>query len=148
MLRRAARVFAEDEITVEESLRWGFLAVIAARIVWDEERWHTIAARQLQFCREVGLLAQMVISVNALAILTTWRGDFAAAASLIAEAETIAAATGTRFTPCLPILMSAPLSAPEVILTIDPSLMAVVMVTFMRRPFCVTATPKAAGRCG
>jgi hypothetical protein len=34
-----------------------------------------------------------------MAIITVWRGDFAAAASLIAEAEAIAAATGTRFAP-------------------------------------------------
>ncbi|HEX6523489.1 MAG TPA: AAA family ATPase [Streptosporangiaceae bacterium] len=99
LLRRAARVFAEGAITVEENLRWGFLAVIAARIVWDEEPWHAIAARQLQFCREAGTLAQMAISVNALAILAAWRGDFAEAASLAAEAEAIAAATGTRFAP-------------------------------------------------
>ena len=32
-----------------------------------------------------------------MAIITVWRGDFAAAASLVAEAEAIAAATGTRF---------------------------------------------------
>jgi hypothetical protein len=71
--------------------RWGTLAVIAAWIVWDEERWHTIAARQLRFCREAGSLAQMVISANTLAILTTFRGDFAAAASLVSEAEAVAA---------------------------------------------------------
>jgi tetratricopeptide (TPR) repeat protein len=99
LLRRVVRVFAEDKITVEENLRWSFLAVIAARIVWDEERWHTIAGRQLQLCREAGSLAQMAISVNALAILTAWRGDFAETASLVAEAEAIAAATGTRFAP-------------------------------------------------
>jgi len=40
-----------------------------------------------------------VIYVNSTAILLTWCGDFAAAASLIAEAEAIAAATGTRFAP-------------------------------------------------
>jgi DNA-binding CsgD family transcriptional regulator len=98
LLRRAARVFADDEITVEEHLRCGYLAVTAVRMVWDEQRWHTIVARELQSCREAGWLAQLVIYVNAMAILTVWRGDFAAAASLVAEAEVIAAATRTRFT--------------------------------------------------
>ena len=69
----------EGEITVEQSPSWGYLAVVAARIVWDEELWYTIAARQLQYCREAGLLAQLVISVNSMALLTTLRGDFAAA---------------------------------------------------------------------
>jgi len=99
LLRRAARVFAGEEITLEERLRWGFLAVVAALMAWDEQCWRAIEARQLQACREAGLLAQLVIYVNSMAILTTWRGDFAAAASLVAEAEAIAAATGTHFAP-------------------------------------------------
>src|SRR5262249_45883987 len=99
LLRRAARVFAEEEISMAERLRWGFLAVVAAIMVWDEQRWHTIDVRQLRSCREAGLLAQLVIYVNSMAILKTWCGDFAAAASLVAEAEAIAAATGTRFAP-------------------------------------------------
>jgi len=99
LLRRAARAFAEEEISTAERLRWGFLAVVAAIMVWDEQRWHAIEVRQLQSCREAGLLARLVIYVNSTAILLTWCGDFAAAASLIAEAEAIAAATGTRFAP-------------------------------------------------
>ena len=73
--------------------------MVAAIMVWDEQRWHTIEVRQLRSCREAGLLAQLVIYVNSMAILTAWRGDFAAAASLVTEAEAIAAATGTRFAP-------------------------------------------------
>jgi len=99
LLRRAARVFAEEEIALEERLRWGFLAVVTTLMAWDEQCWHAIEVRQLQACREAGLLAQLVIYVNSMAILTTWRGDFAAAASLVAEAEAIAAATGTHFAP-------------------------------------------------
>src|SRR5580693_719335 len=99
LLRRAARVFAEEEITLAERRRWSAVAVVAAITVWDEECWHLIQARELQSCREAGLLAQLVIWVNSMALLTTWRGDFAAAASLVAEAEAIAAATGTRHAP-------------------------------------------------
>jgi DNA-binding CsgD family transcriptional regulator len=106
LLRRAARVFAGEEITLEERLRWGLAAEMAAAMVWDEERWHTIVARELQSCREAGLLAQLVIWVNSMAILTAWRGDFAAAASLVAEGEAIAAATGTRFAPFAAVLLA------------------------------------------
>jgi hypothetical protein len=52
------------------------------------------------------LLAQVVISVNAMAVLTVWSGDFTEAASLVAEAEAIAAATGTRFTPFTSVLLA------------------------------------------
>ena len=96
LLRGAARVFAEGEITVEEGLRWGWLAVVAAGTVWEEEYRHAIYARLLQSVREAGLLVHMSPWVQGMASDEVWRGDFAAAASLIAEAEAeaIAAASG------------------------------------------------------
>jgi DNA-binding CsgD family transcriptional regulator len=97
LLRRAARVFAEGEITVEEGLRWGWLATTAAAIVQEEEYWHATVARQLQSVRDAGLLVHLPLWVQTMAIMTAWRGDFAAAASLIAEEEAIAAATGSGF---------------------------------------------------
>jgi len=99
LLRRAAQAFAEEEIGGDEGLRWSSLAPVAAMTVWDEERWHGVIARQLQSCREAGLLTQLVMYVNSMAQVMIWRGDFAAATSLIAEAATIAAATGTRLAP-------------------------------------------------
>jgi hypothetical protein len=106
LLRRATRVFAEDEMTMEERLLWATPAAMAAVMLWDDERWHTIEARQLQSCREAGLLAQLAISVNAMAIRTIWHGDLAAAASLIPEAAAIAAATGTRFPPAAVVVLA------------------------------------------
>ena len=97
LLRRAAGVFAEGEITVEEGLRYGWLATTAAAIVQEEEYWHATVARQLQSVREAGLLVHLPLWVQTMAIMTAWRGDFAAAASLIAEEEAIAAATGSGF---------------------------------------------------
>ena len=96
LLRRAARVFAGEEITTAERRRWSGVAVVAAVTVWDEECWHAIQDRELRSCREAGLLVQLVTWADASALLTTWHGDFAAAASLVAEAEAIAAATGIR----------------------------------------------------
>jgi DNA-binding CsgD family transcriptional regulator len=97
LLRRAARVFAGEQITLAERLRSAVPAVMAASMVWDNERWYAIEVRHVQSCREAGSLAQLALSVNGLAIIMVWQGDFAAAASLVAEAEAIAAATGTRF---------------------------------------------------
>ena len=97
LLSRATQVFAGDQITIVERVRWGLPATMAALMLWDEESWHTIGARELQGCRETGLLAQLALSANGVACLAVSRGEFGAAASLIAEAEAIAAATGTLF---------------------------------------------------
>ncbi len=96
LLSRAARVFAEEEIPPAERRRWSHVAVVAAATVWDEESWHAIQAREIRACREAGLLTPLLIWVHAMAVFTTWRGDFAEAASLVAEAEAIAVATGSR----------------------------------------------------
>ena len=76
-----------------------WLATAAPDAVGEEDRWHEVVTRQLQACREAGLLTRLVIYLNQAAQSLIWRGDLAAAASLVAEAEAIAAATGTRFVP-------------------------------------------------
>src|SRR5882724_6811145 len=96
MLRRAARVFAEEETAIDEGPRWGYAAGWAACELWDEETWQAILVRQLESVREAGLLSVLPIYLNALGVTATWRGDFATAASLVAEGDAIAEATGTR----------------------------------------------------
>src|SRR5215468_8707818 len=97
LLRRAARVFAEEEITQEEGQRWGWVATCAAIVVWEEEYYHAMVVRLLQSAREAGLLVDLPIWVQANAIQAVWRGEFTAAASLIAEADAITEATGSGF---------------------------------------------------
>ena len=99
VLRQTAQVFAGDGVAVDDFLRYAWLATVATVILWDEDRWYAIQARQLRACREAGLLALLVINLNSMAQLLTWRGDLPGAASLIAEAAAIAAATGTRSVP-------------------------------------------------
>ena len=96
MLRRATRVFAEEETAIDQGPRWGYAAGWAACELWDEETWQAILVRQLECVREAGLLSVLPIYLNALGVTATWRGDFATAASLVAEGDAIAEATGTR----------------------------------------------------
>ena len=97
LLRRAARVFAEEEIAREEGQRWGWVATCAAIVVWEEEYYYAMVVRLLQSAREAGLLVDLPIWVQANAIQAVWRGEFTAAGSLIAEADAITEATGSGF---------------------------------------------------
>jgi DNA-binding CsgD family transcriptional regulator/tetratricopeptide (TPR) repeat protein len=106
LLTRTARVFAGDDVAGDEGVRWGWLAAVTANMAWDEERWQAIVAQQLRTCRESGLLTRLVICVNSMAQLWVWRGEFTAAASLIAEAQSITAATGTRFVPYAALMLA------------------------------------------
>jgi DNA-binding CsgD family transcriptional regulator len=87
--------------TVQDSLRWGWLATAASNAVWDAEGTRAIAARQVRLVRDAGALAQLPMPLLALGTVTAWSGDFAGAASMIAEAESIAAATGSRIPPSI-----------------------------------------------
>jgi DNA-binding CsgD family transcriptional regulator len=104
-LQRAAR--ALTDIPVEDVLRWGWMAADASALVWDFEGVRAISARQVQLARDVGALAQLPIHLSALALARAWTGDFAGAAALVAEIDSVAAATGNRFPPYMALRLWA-----------------------------------------
>jgi DNA-binding CsgD family transcriptional regulator len=104
-LQQAAKVLGT--IPVEDVLRWGWAAVAASAAVWDIESWVAICVRQARLVREAGALSELPIHLSSLGIAMAWTGDFAGAASLVAESESVAAATGSRFAPFGALRLSA-----------------------------------------
>ncbi|HTU87513.1 MAG TPA: LuxR C-terminal-related transcriptional regulator [Solirubrobacteraceae bacterium] len=90
-------VFAEGAVATADGLRWGWHAGVAASTLWDEATWHLVVERQVRSARQAGVLSDLPFYLQQLALTTTWRGDFAAAALLLAEVDAITEATGTRF---------------------------------------------------
>jgi DNA-binding CsgD family transcriptional regulator len=107
MLRRATRAFSDVPSPAQENLRWGWMSTIPSNVLWDEDSWYAINARQVQEARDAGALARLPIDLTAWAILVAWRGDFGAAAAAIAEAEAVTRATGSRFAPYAALLLAA-----------------------------------------
>jgi len=97
VLQRAATALAG--IPVEDVVRWGWMATAASNAVWDNDGAHAISARQVQLIRDAGALAELPLYLSALGLASAWMGDFAGAASNIAEADSVAAATGSQFAP-------------------------------------------------
>jgi DNA-binding CsgD family transcriptional regulator len=95
VLRQARRAFASTDIPAVEALRWGWLAPAAGYVLWDHD-WD-LTARQVQLAREAGALGQLPFLLSRMAMDAVWSGDFAVAASLVAEADAVRAATGSRF---------------------------------------------------
>ena len=96
-LRRAAAALAD--IPVEDVLRWGSVAAGASALVWDFEGMLAMSARQVQLARDAGAIALLPLYLSQLGIALPWMGDFAGAASLVAETDSVAAATGSRIAP-------------------------------------------------
>jgi ATP/maltotriose-dependent transcriptional regulator MalT len=80
--------------------------------VWDIEGMREISARQVQLVRDAGAFAQLPLHLWQLGVATAWMGDFAGAASLVAESDSVAAATGSQIAP-YPALRLAALRGKE-----------------------------------
>jgi DNA-binding CsgD family transcriptional regulator len=106
-LLRAGRAFAHGDLSVEDTLRWGWLAAAASTAVWDDEGRLAIAARTVQLVRDAGALAQLPVILTVLGTVTLLSGDFAGTAATIAEADSVAAATGSRVAPHIALRLLA-----------------------------------------
>jgi DNA-binding CsgD family transcriptional regulator len=104
-LKRALAAF--DDVSVEEEIRWMWLACQAALDLWDDESWHLFAARHLELARRTGALALLQISLNTRVGAYLSSGELDAAAALVAEARTVAEATGSRLTPYIGLALAA-----------------------------------------
>jgi DNA-binding CsgD family transcriptional regulator len=96
-LQRTATALAD--MTADDVLRWGWTATAASAAVWDFEGMRAITARTVRLLRDAGALAQLPVPLAVLGALTVWSGDFADATSLIAEADNVAAVTGSPMAP-------------------------------------------------
>jgi DNA-binding CsgD family transcriptional regulator len=105
VLQRAAKAIAE--MPVEDVLRWGLQGGAASAATWDCDGLHAILERQAQIVRDAGALAELPIHLGALAIAEAWRGDLAGAGALVAESESVAAATGSGMPPLAALWLRA-----------------------------------------
>jgi DNA-binding CsgD family transcriptional regulator len=106
VLERAAAGYAGDEVSVEEALRWGWLATAAAVMVWDYETCLAVATKGVLLAREAGALAVLAVSVNVMAQALALGGEFGRAKLLIAEADNVTDATGTNVAPYGALVLS------------------------------------------
>ena len=97
ILQRAAK--AVLQLPVEDMLRWGWLAPAASSAIWDSEGAIAIYERKVQLVRDTGALGELPIHLHSLALERAWLGDFAGAGLLLAESDSVAAATGSQLPP-------------------------------------------------
>jgi DNA-binding CsgD family transcriptional regulator/tetratricopeptide (TPR) repeat protein len=107
MLKQGVSAYLREDIPVEKGLQWGVLASTAAVTLWDFDGWDAVITRQMELTRDAGALAPLSIALNGEGIVVTWRGDFAEAALVTAEAHAVTEATGTRIAPYGALLLAA-----------------------------------------
>ena len=107
LLQQAVKAFASERASAEEVLRWGWLATVAAVIVWDYESCVAVASRGVQLARDSGALTVLAVALNIMGQAVALGGDYGRAARLISEADAVTEATGTPVLRYAAIYLSA-----------------------------------------
>jgi DNA-binding CsgD family transcriptional regulator len=99
MIERATSAFGDPGLDVEEMLSWGWLASIAAAVVWDAEGCGRIVSHLVKVARASGALADLEEALNTLCQVAALAGHLDRAASLMDEARAVQEAMGTLHAP-------------------------------------------------
>lgn len=95
LLRRALEGLEVDAAHEDDaSTRWLWLAWFVAGDIWDSYWWTRLAERATAVAREVGALNFLPVCLEGSAAAYLHAGDFATAAALIQESDSISQATG------------------------------------------------------
>jgi DNA-binding CsgD family transcriptional regulator len=95
MMEGVLVALCDEEILVHEALRWLWFGSVIAADLWDDERWHVVAARHVTIARQAGALSELPHVLDSLVAVHLIAGELAAAKSLIEEARLVCEATGT-----------------------------------------------------
>jgi DNA-binding CsgD family transcriptional regulator len=98
ILRKALNLFGTG-MSVDEELRWHWVAGIVARYVWDDHSWDVLSDRHVRLARSVGALSELPVALNSRAFMLLFAGELAAAASLIQQLQPAIEATGSNRVP-------------------------------------------------
>jgi DNA-binding CsgD family transcriptional regulator len=106
ILRRALAAFGSG-MSMDEELRWLWLACVAAVHLWDDERWDLLSGRYVELARGAGALSELPLALSMRAYMLLFTGDLGAAASLIDEIQAVTEATGSSRAPYAALALAA-----------------------------------------
>jgi DNA-binding CsgD family transcriptional regulator len=98
VIRRAVSGYRDADLSAAEG-RWLWLACRTAQTVWDYDSWDVLSARQLTFAHDAGALIVLPLALNVRSGAYVFSGEFTEAASIVAQADSVAEATGSSMAP-------------------------------------------------
>jgi DNA-binding CsgD family transcriptional regulator len=98
ILRKALNLFGTG-VSMDEELRWHWVASIVARHLFDDDRCHRLSNRHVQLARGVGALSELPLALSSHAFTLLFEGDLTGAASLIGELQVVMDVTGGNLAP-------------------------------------------------
>jgi len=108
VLKEAIEAFrADDDVGVDEQLRWSWAAGGAAGVIWDYENWDILTAREERLARDAGALAVLPITLSIRAGVRALAGDLAEAGFLVDQVQVVTDASENRRFPNAALLVAA-----------------------------------------
>jgi DNA-binding CsgD family transcriptional regulator len=109
VLKRAVSAFRSADVSREEGPRWLWLSLadLSAGLLWDYGSWELLSARRVKLARDAGALTVLPFAATIRAGVHLWAGEFASAAALVAEVESVTEATGSSFAPTAAVALAA-----------------------------------------
>jgi DNA-binding CsgD family transcriptional regulator len=107
LLRQAVSAFVSKNVSAEEEIRWLWLASHAAGVLWDDQSWHVLTARHIQFAREAGVLSTLPVALSARIMALTFAGELGTAGQLTDEVRVAAEASGSQLWPYGSMIVAA-----------------------------------------
>jgi DNA-binding CsgD family transcriptional regulator len=99
VLKQAVNAFRSADVCGEEGLRWLWQACHGAGLLWDYGSWDLLSARRVELARDAGALTALPRAFNTRVAVHLFAGEFAVAASLVAEVESVTETTGSSIAP-------------------------------------------------
>ncbi len=107
MLKRAVSAFRSADVSGVEGLRWMWQACHGAGLLWDYGSWDLLSARRIELARDAGALTALPIAFSTRAGVHLFAGEFAVAASQVAEVGSVTDATGSSIAPYAALALAA-----------------------------------------
>ena len=96
-----------DTTSPAENLRWLWHATVIALELWDDETSSYASNDHLEIARKTGALSELWVALSSRTPVLVFCGDLSGAASLVAEAQSVAEATGISGAPYGGLILAA-----------------------------------------
>ena len=106
LCRGALQKISADTISPQERLRW-FQGGTVALEVWDDESAYVLSRHHVQIARETGTLNELAPALNMHTPMLVFSGELSAAASAVAETQSIEEMTEIRTAPYGALVLEA-----------------------------------------
>lgn len=100
LLKRAVQEFDNDDLSIEEGVRFLWLAIVGAIYLWDNKAWRRLVNRHLKIVRDSGALSALPLALDTHVYADLFAGDLDAASPLVEEARALTEVVeGQQVTP-------------------------------------------------